>query len=188
MWMWAKAGQGCWGKAGSRARTGVLPCLPVPFGSLWPSLGLAQRSWFTEALQYVDVHEAFCLPHLGALPSPMMPVALEQGYPEHGRNHFCSLSSPVLPCLVLFHSPWSLSCACCCVSTNQLGSCQYKPAREPFDSCRLPRVSSWWGCRLSETLWISLPRVTWEPDNENEKAPLRLHFSFSTLAWVSWHS
>jgi hypothetical protein len=44
---------------------------------------------------------------------------------------------------VLFHSLSTLSCACCCVSTSHLGSCQDKPAREPFDSCQLPRALGW---------------------------------------------
>ena len=72
-------------------------------------------------------------------------------------------------CLVLFHSLSCLSCACCCVSASQLGSCQDKPAGAS-DPCQLASAQADEAVSRARHREIRLPRVTWEPGSENEEA------------------
>lgn len=137
---------------------------------MWPFLRPAQQSWFTETLlRGCAWRFLLALPWVSSRPSAA--GGFQAGLSCLSIAGVISLPSAA-QCLVLFHSLWSLSCACCCVSTSQLGSCQDKPAREPFDSCQLPRVSGWCG--------ISLPRG--ESGSENEKAPVLCLFCCCTLS------
>ena len=91
-------------------------------------------------------------------------------------------------CLVLFHSLSCLSCACCCVSASQLGSCQDKPAGGPLTLVSLP------GPRLMR---LSAERSTVRLDSPESLgnravktkrlARVLSYFSFSPLARVSGH-